>query len=270
MEEEVVDGAGAGSPPAAVPPAAPSAGSQNTGLPAEPPFHLHPRFQTLIRENRESRTQLQTLSQQNQQLQRDMQALQKTASAPAYSQEQRDERTKARQIIKELMNEDPEYAKEQSELAQIRAAFPHLLRGYQGVQNLNQSQADGNVRQGRQLIAEVAKKALPDNPRAAERMEDLVTGLLTRDEALFRRFQAGDTTAIQEAFATVDADFLSQLRRQATAQVAITKEQTRRLPPRPGGGLPTEVAPPKLDPDNPRDYMRRLSEASQKVLGGGG
>lgn len=247
----------------------PNGGAPSPAQKSEP-WDKSPRFHQLVREARDGRDALrqnQQLTQNIQQLQQQMQALQKTASGPAYTQEQRDERSKARQIIQELMNEDPEYAKERAEMAQIRAAFPHLLRGYQGVQALTQSQSDGNVRQGRQLISEIATKALPDNPKAAERVEDLVTGLLTRDEALYQRFRAGDHTAIQEAFAAVDADFISPLRRQATAQMATTKDQTRRLPPRSGGGLPTQAAPPKLDPDNPRAYMSALSKASQEVLG---
>jgi len=235
----------------------------------QPPFHLHPRWQQLQREQRESRTTMQQLTQENQRLQQQMQALQKTATGPAYTQEQRDERQRARQIIQELQNEDPEYARRQQQIDQMLAAMPHLLRGYQGVNALTQAQQEGNVRAGRQTIAELAKKALPDNPKAADRVEDLVTGHLTRDPALFERFRAGDASAIKEAFDAVDADFLSHLRRQANAQVATAKQQTRNLPPRPGGGLPTEAAPPKLEEGKEREYFSALSKRSQQVLSGG-
>lgn len=256
-------GAVAESPTADVPTADTSAGTQNTGngqpnvAPPvkEAPFHQHPRFQQLIGENRSLKGELGQLKQA-------LDELKRTASQPARSVEDREQRSAAIKALKELMAEDPELA----ELMAIRKEFPSIKQGVQGVGEVARAQQDMQLRTARSHIEQLAKDAgLPSDPKFTKYVSQMVA-LATKDiDGGESRFERGDLSVLDEAFKNIEG-FLSQVKRDAATTTLQTKAKTKQLPPVPRGGAPGQDALPKLKPGEERAYREQLHSSASNRL----
>lgn len=258
----VADSPAADVPTADTPPGAQSGVNGQPNAVKDPPFHQHPRFQQIIGENRSLKGELATLKQT-------VEGLQRTASQPARTEEQRQARSEAIKALKELMSEDEELA----ELLSIRKEFPQLKQGYQGVGQIAKAQQDAATRQGRAQITSLAEKAgLSTDPKYVGRIERLIAAEIYEDKDALERYQGGDLSVIEEKFKAVNDEFFGQTRRQAQTTVLDTKNKTRQLPPVSRGGAPGADAPPTLkpedrgNPDKVRAYERSLGEQAKATL----
>lgn len=264
----VADSPAADVPTADTPPGAQSGVTGQPSVAKDPPFHQHPRFQQLIGENRSLKGELATLKQT-------VDGLQRTASQPARTEEQRQARTEAIKALKELMAEDPELA----EVLSMRKEFPQLKQGYQGVGQIAKAQQDAATRQGRAQITTLAEQAgLSTDAKYVGRIERLIAAEIFEDKDALERYQGGDLSVINEKFKLVTDEFLGQTRRAAQTTVIDTKNKTRQLPPVSRGGAPGADAPPTLkaedrgNPDKVRAFERGLGETAKRLLqsrGGG-
>lgn len=241
------------STPAVTPPGA------EAGQPAAPekltPFHQHPDWQRMVRERNDARTQLQ-------QFQQELQALK--AQQPQPTGPSQDEMAAAEALLK-LMDMHPE-------LKMIRAlakSAPQIVQGYQGVQQLTKAQQENLYRAGRNEIESLAKAAdLPTSGDSVDHLEEMVTGVIRRDDGLTERFQQGDISAVREAFNKVANGFVANLRRAPVAALADTKDKTKKLPPAPRGSAAGPEAPAKPEPGKEREYASSLHKRAMEMLKG--
>lgn len=265
-DADVVDAGTGGSSTAATDAGADtSAGTQNTGAQAaaqqqqqtkEPPFHEHPRFKEVIGQNRIYKQQIETLA-------RELQAL-KAAAQPKpgadRAPEDQFQRSQAAAALKELIGEDPDL----KALLTLAKMAPQIDAGLRRLNDLSQHQQRAVISTAHDMIRALATK----NQLSEEHFdyfEDLITGVLSRDPGLTQRFQTGDRKAIEEAWEKI-SPFISALRKPAAAALTKTKANVLNLPSRPGGGVPGQPAPFKVDPDKPRESTAALHALAEKAL----
>lgn len=268
--DDLIGAAEADSPSADVQPTdTPNAGAQNGAngqakaapAPKDPPFHQHPRFQQLIGENRSLKGEVTTLRQA-------VEDLKRTATQPARTPEQREERAQALRVLKELQSEDPEY----QELQQIRKEWAQIKQGYEGIGQVALSQQRAQVAQARSHISNLAKEAgLPGNEQYLNRLTRFIVAELRVNPEHVARFENGDLSVVTDAFQAVHKDFLGSVKREAATNVLNAKNNLQRLPPRPGaGGAAGKEAPMTLKPgDDPRAFRRQMFAKGREVLAEG-
>lgn len=241
-----------------------SAGTQNTApgpSPEQVPFHLHPRWQQVMAENRQYKQMVQGLSQRLQSLET------ASSSQGGLTHEQRAEYMKAGDALKTVLSEHPDL----KVLLDLAKRAPHLMQASEGVQRLSQAQEQSIHRQARTSIADLAKaESLPAGPKALQFIEDILAGEIARMPNGRQRYLAGDISVVSEAFNAVKGEFFAHLRRDPSATVVDTKlNKVTKLPPRPAGGAISRDADPKLDPDNPKGFWKGLRERSRVVTQAG-
>ena len=225
------------------------------------PFHEHPRFQELIAQNRDFKTQNGQLSQQVQQLTQAVQQMQQ--QAPRGGQPPSEEYTKAADALLKIMEVNPRL----KALLGLSDAAPQLIKGYQGVQDLTQAQSTALLRSGRQEISSLAAKAnLATDDDSVDLMEEMVAGVIRRTPGAEERFRQGDLSTVGDAFKKIQDGFIANLRRPAAASVLQTKDKVRGLPPAPRGGLPGGSAPAKLEPGKERAFEQSLHQKAMDML----
>ena len=262
MPEELLD-ATAGSSAAEGTSADSSAGTQITDQVAgkEPPFHLHPRWQELQGQSRQLKEQNATLTQQAAQLQERLARLEEAArpKGEAPSQEYID----AAAALMKVMEANPKL----KTLLSLSDAAPHLMRGYQGVQELTQAQQAGLFRQARAQVKELAtKEGLPSDEDSLNLLEEMVAGMIRRDRDAHKKFLDGDVSVIGDVFDKIQKGFLSTLRREASVNLTTTKNNVKRLPPVSRGGAAGPEAPPKLEPGKEREFEKSLMKQGSAML----
>ena len=262
MSSEIVDAAAAESSPAldpsATPPAAPSPEDQAD---LQVPFHKHPRFQELIAQNRDFKTQNGQLTQQVQQLTQAVQQMQR--NAPSQGAPPNEEYVKAADALLKIMEVNPRL----KALLGLADAAPKLNEGYQSVQQLQQAQTTALLRSGRSEISSLATKAgLPSSDEDIDLLEEMVAGVIRRTPGAEERFRQGDLSTIGDAFKKISEGFVANLRRPAAQNVIDTKNKVRNLPPAPRGGLPGGAAPPKLEPGGERKFEQSMHQRAMDML----
>ena len=230
------------------PDAQPTPTAQAPSTPVQPPAEQqipYARFQQVIRQNQELRTAVQGLQQQMQGFKQQEQR--GVPLTPA----QEVERREALVALKELIGGDDEL----KSLLDLAKNSQKLTAAADGVTQLTAQQQRAQVQGAAKHVATLAKEAgLPSDPKFLTRLTRLVAieaqGLPDGDA----RFDAGDFSVLDEAFATVKGDFASA-RREAVASLASTKQQLQRtVPPRPAGGASGPEAPPKLEQGKERQF----------------
>ena len=264
MADEITGAVVADSPPA-TPDSTPASGQAPSTpvapvAPQEPPFHQHPRWQQVMQENRAVKAELLRQREELAQLRQPA----KPAGTPRAPEEQF-QRTQALAALKELIGEDDDL----KALLALAKMAPQLQGVTQHVQGLRQSQYRATVQAGHEAIRQIAQENhLPAafiNGPAFEHLEDLVTGVFTRNPDLARRFLDGDREAIKEAWKKIDP-FVGALRQPAIAGVAQTKNRQATLPPASRGGLPGPAAPPAFDHTDPRKATSDLHSRAEALL----
>ena len=262
MPEELLD-ATAGSSAAEGTSADSSAGTQITDQVAgkEPPFHLHPRWQELQGQSRLKDQKIEHLTQYAAQIQERLTRLEE-ASRPkgeAPSQEYID----AAAALMKVMEANPKL----KTLLSLSDAAPHLMRGYQGVQELTQAQQAGLFRQARAQVKELAtKEGLPSDEDSLNLLEEMVAGMIRRNGDAHKKFLDGDVSVIGDVFNKIQKGFLSTLRREASVNLTNTKNNVKRLPPVSRGGAAGPEAPPKLEPGKEREFEKSLMKQGSAML----
>ena len=170
---------------------------------------------------------------------------------PAHEVEREVARRGALVALKELIGGDDEL----KSLLDLAKNSQKLTAAADGVTQLTAQQQRAQVQGAAKHVATLAKEAgLPSDPKFLTRLTRLVAieaqGLQDGDA----RFDAGDISVLDEAFAAVKGDFAS-MRREQTAQTVATKQQLQRtVPPRPAGGASGPEAPPKLEQGKERQF----------------
>ena len=96
---------------------------------------------------------------------------------------------------------------------------------------------------GQAELSSLAKAAnLPSTPNALAAYEELLASTIRQSPEYQERLQQGDVGVIREAFDQVKA-VVSEMRRSEAAALTATKDDTKRLPPRPSGGVPGTPPP---------------------------
>jgi len=224
------------------------------------PFHQHPDWQRMVRERNESRTAQDQMRQELQALRQSHQAAQRAGQASQVSPEEQ----QAIDALSTLLKKSP-WGKT---LLGLVDAAPHLIKGYQGVQQLTQTQQTGVINSSRREIGTLAQSAgLPHAAGDVDLYEDIVTGIIGRDPEALQRFQQGDTSVVGDAFKKFTDGFAATLRRGPTAALVDTKLKTKQLPPRPAGGAAGPAAPEKLKPgDDPRQFAANMGKRARAML----
>lgn len=265
MSGEIVDGAAvAAESSPADPSAIPQPGAQ-PDVQADPnanvPFHKHPRFQEIIRQNQDFRAQNGQLTTQVNQLTQAVQQLQQ--NRPQQGEQPNAEFVRAAEALIQIMQVNPRL----KALLGLADAAPQLVKGYQGVQSLTQVQQSNLLRSGRNEISSLASKAgLPADDESVDLLEEMVAGVIRRTPGAEARFRQGDMGTVSEAFKKIQDGFVANLRRPAAASVAQTKDKVRNLPPAPRGGLPGTPAPAKIEPGKERQYEQSLHQKAVDML----
>ena len=185
----------------------------------------------------------------------------KAARGVPLTTEQEVERREALHALKELIGADDDL----KSLLDLAKNSKKLTDAAEGVSHLTAQQQRAQVQGAAKHVATLAKEAgLPSDPKFLTRLTRLVAmeaqGLPDGDA----RFDAGDFSVLDEAFATVKGDFASA-RREAVASLASTKQQLQRtVPPRPAGGASGPAAPPTLEPGP--DGPRKLWEGAMRTM----
>jgi len=217
-------------------------------------FSKHPDWQRMVGERQSDRQTIQQLRQEMQQL-RQASAPKPTAPAPEY--------VEAGDALLKVLEAHPKL----KALLGLMDKAPQYEQGFQHVQGLLEHRNTLTVQAGHEMIRQLAKD-LPQEITGSEEgfaaLEDLVTGLFTRNPELAQRFLRGDRQAVAEAYAKLDKAFLGPLRKPALTAVQATKDQVRRLPPRAAGGAPGQPAPWKFDPDDPKGSADKLHALAGK------
>ena len=231
--------------------AASSAETLNTDqVASQPPFHEHPRFQELIGKNRQLEAAVSRLSQQLTSLQRGREGDQ---PSPEYVDA-------ANALFDKVLPAHPKL----KALLDLAERAPALT---QSVESLTTAQRNGLLQAGRSQIATLAQTSkLPNDEASLNLIEEMVAGTIRRLSDGEARFLRGDLAVVKEAFEQVEKTFLSQLRREASASLAQSKQKTSRLPPAPRGGLPGSEGDLKLEPGKERDFTAALHKKALALL----
>jgi hypothetical protein len=256
--DELIQDVSAESSPATPDPAAaptsqattqPAPGDQNGNV----PFHEHPRWQQLMRERAQER---QELAQLRAAAQRWQQSQQQGSQRQPTAEEQQ-----ALQALRQLQAMDPESAKQQQRIDQLERAL----------QSVQQYQQTALTTQGRGQLQQMASDAgLPTDAKSLAIIENAVTVFLADNPEAVQRFRNADLSVLKDAFSEFDKTFVSKLRREQQVATSQTKlNMTRTVPPRQTGGASGPAAPPKATDVGERAFLRHLSDAASKHLGGG-
>lgn len=222
--------------------------ANNTGSPQEgqnirPPFHTHPRWQAMLRQNRETQQQVQELRAE----------LSRRDQAPSQGQLPPDIKT-AGDAMLQVMQQHPELSWI-GNLKEMREQFDALQ---QHQAQLAEQAQYSTVEGGQGMIAQLAHQAgYPVNDRTVAFLEELVTAAIRQNPEWHAMFITHRSTApiIRAAWDVVQKQFLGQLARPTGAVAA--KNNMMRLPPAPrGGGLPGAQSAPKIDPNEPKAFER--------------
>ncbi len=262
MPDEIMDGA-VQTDSSAVDSSATTQPDAQNGIQAESqrPFHEHPRFQELIAQNRDFKSQNGQLTQQVQRLTQAVQSMQQ--NAPRNGQPPSQEYMNAAEALIKVMEVNPRL----KALLGLADAAPQLVRGYQGVQQLSEQQSTSLLRTGRNEISSLATKAnLPADDESIDLLEEMVAGVIRRTPGAEEKFRQGDITTVTEAFKKIADGFVANLRRPASASVIQTKNKVSNLPPAPRGGLPGQAAPAKLEPGKERQFEQSLHSKAMQML----
>lgn len=215
-----------------------------------PPFHEHPRFQELIGKNRQLESVVSRLSQQLAGLQRGRDGDQ---TPPEYVEA-------AEALFSKVLPAHPKLRA----LLELAERAPALT---QSVESLTTAQRNGLLQAGRSQIATLSQTSkLPSDENSLNLIEEMVAGTIRRLPDGEARFLRGDLAIVKEAFEQVEKNFLSHLRREASAQLAQTKQKTSRLPPAPRGGVPGSEGDLKLEPGKERDFTAALHKKALALL----
>lgn len=201
------------------------------------PFHTHPRFRALIEENRGLKATVGSLNQRLGQLE----SLSARAQAQGgMTQEEAAQYREAATALKKIIQNDPELA----QLLQLREHLPQLRQGYESVQQLGRAQAQAQMTSARNHIRDMAaKEGLPTDQKYLTHLVRLVAAEAMQLPDGNERYDRGDMSVLEEAFASIKGSFLGTLRREATAGVAQTKDKLKKMPPAPRGGAAGPEAP---------------------------
>lgn len=222
--------------------------------PSPEPFHTHPRFQQLIKENRSLKQQLETFSAKLAQLE---QAKPTSEAAPSA------EYVQAAEALLKVMEAHPTT----KNLLQLSALAPDLARGYQGVTELRHAQQQALVQTAREQLQGLAKSAgLSEEPLFLRRLEDMVQGAIAEDEELVTRFRSGDRKVVEEIFNAIKTGMFDALEKKATASLMQTKGKVTALSPRPQGVPAGEKPPPKLEPGKEREYEESVHQRARRKV----
>ena len=266
MADEVVVDADSTPAPSESTPASGQAPSPPAVTPAPPQyrdFSQHPDWQKMVAERRQERGIIGTLQQKLAEYER---AAQKPASpATPRTPEETFQRTQAVAALKELIGEDPDL----KGILDLVKMAPQLQGVTQHVNGLRQSQYRATVQAGHEAIRQIAQENhLPAemvNGPAFDHLEDLITGVFTRNPDLAQRFLNGERDAVKEAWKKLDP-FIGALRKPAVTGVVQTKRTLATLPPGPRGGAPGPSAPPAFDAANPRKAIGDLHNQAEALL----
>ena len=228
--------------------APPTPTAQAPSTPVQPPAEQqipYARFQQVIRQNQELRTAVQGLQQQMQTFKQ-----QEQRGVPLTAQ-QEVERREALTAIKELFGADDEL----KSLLDLAKNAQKITEATNGVSRLTEQNQQASMTRARAHVATLAAtEGLPKDPKFLTRLTRLVAMEAQSLPDAERRFDAGDYTVLDDAFAAVKGDFAS-MRREQTVQTAATKQQLQRtVPPRPAGGASGPEAPPKLEQGKERQF----------------
>lgn len=259
--------------------AAPSAETLNTGTPAPQAEHSIPysRFSEVNGNWRAEQARAQMLEQQLNELrqqgqQRDMQfrqlqdALRQRASQPSRSPEDEAQRQQALKALSELAAEHPELSKA---LKYSQVAGQHVQATVSLGQRLEAIEQQNRLAHARSEDARIDKMAKDDGlgntPAELEAIRNLAAAFVGGNPQALALLKQGDPRVTDWAYAQAKA-YTEQMRRQSTAALSQTKDQTRRLPPRIGGSTPGSPPPPTFDPKDPRGSMQKIHEAAERML----
>lgn len=222
-----------------------------------PPFHQHPRFQQLTRENA---TLKSTVAQLNQRL---SSLESRSDDQGGLTPEQTEEYRQAASALKRIFAADPEL----KALFEARKHLPSLAQGYQSVQQLSRQQAQAQAATAKNVIKELAaKEGLPTDAKYLTRLTRLVASEAMDLTDGNERYDRGDFSVLEEAFAQVKDTFIGQMLKEAAAATTATKTKTKQLPPAPRGGTAGEPAPAKIEEGKEREFMQGLHKRGLAML----
>ena len=251
------DANGQPTPPAATQPEQPQQPGQPTPEKLAP-FHQHPRFQQVTRENRELKQAVGTLTQRLQTLEQRSQQ-QPNGLTPEQQTQYRD----AAQALRAVMQADPELAR----LIEAAKQFPQMQQGYQSLGQLQQAQQVAQQQQATTHVRGLAEKAgLPTDQKFVQHLVRMTAIEAKSLDDADGRFDRGDFSVLDEAFAIVKDQVLGGFSRQATQTLRDTKQKTQNLPPAPRGGFATPDAPKKPIPGKEREYEQELHKGAMDFL----
>jgi hypothetical protein len=239
------------------------------------------RFQQVIRQVQEYRplvAQVPQLQQQLKEAQDRLATFEKKASQGTATPEEAMQMQLAVQALERLMLSD------QSMLERVLMSHPKfkalaenadkLLASTGGVEQIQQAQSQALYRQAQSHIRELASSAgLPADPKYLSRLVKAVAAEAQSLPDGNARFAAGDLSVLDEAFKSLQTDFLSHTQRAGTAQLLATKQRTQSLPPAPRGSAAGPPGLPKYDPSQPNalgKYMSKLDGIAGQMLAEGG
>ena len=261
MPDEVLTDVTAESSPATETTGQPApAGAENTEQPAgQPqeklaPFHTHPRFQQVIRENQQLKQAVGQLGQQMQALQ------QKSQQQGGLSPDEQQQYTQAAQALRKVIEADPEL----KELLGLKQEVATQLK------QVREGQVVALERQGVDRILSKAKEfGYPQDDDALSDLIERVEARVLKMDNGRQRFLAGDLTVFDDALKTIksrDDKRIDSARREQTAATLATKDRTRSLPPAPRGGAAGPPGVPKLVEGKEREFTSGLHKAAQAML----
>lgn len=258
MDEIATDVSSESSPESAETAETPQAATQPAPAPQpqEPPFHQHPRFRELTTQNRELKQQIAQLSQA---MQRFQQSQQQSSDGPLSQEEQA-----AITALKRLMARDPELATALMAGKQL----PQFQQRFQGIDQMQAQAARAHNTAARSAIKELAAAdGLPTDDASLKHIVRLVAGEAMAMEQGNERYQSGDLSVLEEAFAAIKP-WLASMRKPAQDTLTQTKNKTRQLPPPPRGAAPGQPAPPKMEPgkEGERKFEQSLHSRAKAML----
>ena len=253
IEPESSPGPGSPTPSGPTPSTSGGAGAPE----AQPPFHLHPRFRELTTENRTLKESITALNTRLAQIE------QRSAQPGTLSAEERQQYAEAASALKRIFEADPEL----KQFFGARQYLPQLAEGYRGVQQLTEAQSRAHQNTARSHISQLAAKdGFPSDSKWTAHLVRLVAGAALGMPEGNQRYDSGDLSILDEAYASVKGDFLASLRKEASAQITGTKGKLKTLPPAPAGGAAGPEAPAKPVPGKEREFIQGLHKRGLQML----
>jgi hypothetical protein len=241
------------------------------------PFHQHPRFQQVIRENQQFRgvaQQVPGLQQQVKELSDKLATYERKATQGTVSPEERMQRDLAVNALEDLLTSNPQAAERilrsipaVAKLLDNAEALSTLPNQHQQLQQ-GQQRAAANAVAGH--IANLAKAAgytvTPQWLQTAYRQVVINAHQIPDGNA---RFERGDMTVIDEAFKQFE-EFIGQSQRGNTQALLETKKRTGQLPPAPRGSAAGPPGLPKTDGKPLNQSMDELATVAANMIRQGG